>query len=294
MMNQRMDSAFILRHSAFAFRRSDAILEQCHMEACMTQQQSNESGAGVPALSPPPRNVTPRARRRAWAEPRVRFWWLASAALLLVAGYFAITQGSRWAEQSRLVRQGEHVTATIVEVEGIARQGFRSPTPADVVVEFTLGEATHRVPGRIEPQEAEAVMTQQTLAVSVDRRDPSRWVARTVAPALGRELLAVWLLLPPGILLALGAWLAWRSVLATWRDGQPLAALVVDVGQSAVAPLSRAVRCTPRDGRDSRILTVYLPQRHAAGLQPGDPLWLIAPPAQLHKAIPATPYEGSG
>jgi hypothetical protein len=50
----------------------------------------------------------------------------------------------------------------------------------------------------------------------------------------------------------------------------------MSLGQTPIAPRSKAVRCTPAESHDKRVFMVYLPAC-AAPAAPGDVIWVISP-----------------
>jgi hypothetical protein len=99
-----------------------------------------------------------------------------------------------------------------------------------------------------------------------------------------------------GILLAVGALALliafWRRgrMLAAWRDGKCIDGIVESVGRSAAAPHSWCVRWRPRDSRDKRLFTTYIPQR-GGDIHKGDPLVLLGDPRRPGRAIVAGEYQ---
>ena len=81
------------------------------------------------------------------------------------------------------------------------------------------------------------------------------------------------------------------KALRTWRDGAAVPALVVESRQTAVAPKSRFVRCTPADRSDNRIVGVFVPQSAARDLRPGDALWLVFPPGGRGRPVAAAWFD---
>src|SRR5215213_829827 len=72
----------------------------------------------VQTLPPPPRPLTPRVRRRAWAEPHVRFWWLAAVALVAAGVCMVVVQYREWRREVWLVENGTPVKARIEQAGG--------------------------------------------------------------------------------------------------------------------------------------------------------------------------------
>src|SRR3954462_10351620 len=77
-----------------------------------------------PEFPPPPREVTPLVRRRAWFDRRVRAWWVMAVILIGVATYYALSRLYFWAQEARLISKGDKVQA---EVTGGGSLGSDSP-----------------------------------------------------------------------------------------------------------------------------------------------------------------------
>jgi hypothetical protein len=237
---------------------------QPHSEA------QNDSSGSTPAS--PPRSINKSIRRRAWNEPRVRFWWISGLVLLAIAIGFAVDMGSQWASRRSIILYGEKVNAEVVELGGVTRNATMAPnTP--VKLAFELKGQSHTVAGILEGR-TEFIRTHDRVTIFVDSADPSRWTALMEVPPLSRELLAVWITLPLALILLVVAAGLRGGLLRLWRDGQAESALVLQSQHSALAPLSRMVRCTPADEGDTRVFSIFVPQRCGVP-QRGQAIWII-------------------
>src|SRR3954470_6845526 len=77
----------------------------------------SEISATAAAPPMPPRTVTPTARRRAWFDPRVRFWWGAGLVLIAASVYLLIGRTLAWRQNSRLSIEGTPVQAKVLQAE---------------------------------------------------------------------------------------------------------------------------------------------------------------------------------
>lgn len=202
----------------------------------------------------------------------MRFWWVAGLVLGLITIGFAVDQGWEWAGWRSLILHGQKVTAEAVEVGGVTRNVMMAPN-SPVKLAFELNGTPHTVSGVLEGR-TEFIRTHERIPIYVDPADPSRWTALMEVPPLGRQLLAVWIALPMTLALLFMALMLRNGLLRLWRDGQAESALVLQSQHSAIAPLSRLVRCTPVDEHDTRVFSVFVPQRHGVP-QRGQPIWII-------------------
>jgi hypothetical protein len=215
---------------------------------------------------------------------------VAGLILGLVSLSFCLTELRAWYRESRLIRKGTAVQARVEEVEGLTVAGktrnLRPETPFRL--SFPWNDDRREVMGRGEDLGGRSQLTTgDTITLRVDPKNPDRWTARDQPSSLlGR----IWwgLLIPlPIMFVLLVVSVARRSaVLRAWRGGEAVAALVVETRQSAVAPLSTVVRCTPADESDNRVLTVYVPRRFGRPRH-GDPLWLLVPAGKSEGAVAA-------
>jgi len=235
-------------------------------------QSEAQSDSADPVPAAPPRPLNGPIRRRAWNEPRVRFWWVSGLVLLAIAVGFAVDMGTEWSNWRWLIRNGQQVTAEVVEVGGVTRNATMAPN-APVKLEFKLNGQTRTVAGILEGR-TEFIRTHDRVSIHVDPADPSRWTALMEAPPLSRQLLATWITLPVALVLLMMAAVLRGRLLRLWRDGQAESALVLHSQHSALAPLSRMVRCTPADESDTRVFSVFVPQRRGVP-QRGHPIWII-------------------
>ena len=251
--------------------------------------QSNPSAILSVPPPPAPREVTPLVRRRSWMEPRVRVWWMAAAALLIVAGYFVAIQLAKSAQDRSLVKNGTRVQAEVVAANGIARKEYRVEPGTRAVFKLSY-RLPGREPGVIESQlkdQRTSISVGQTIPLYIDPADPRKWTDRMEISLLNDLLVGIMLL--PVALIMLGIALATRyAVLRTWRTGVSFPAVVVEMRQTAVAPLSRLVRFTPGGG-DNRVFSTLMPAR-LGSLSVGDTIWLVAPEWQPGRALVAAAY----
>jgi len=243
----------------------------------------------APPPADPPRPLIAKARRRAWNEPHVRFWWVSALVFLLIGLYFCVDRWRGWLAERRLIEGGTRVEANIDEAGGTTSPGKRVPPDSEVVLNFTFKGRSWRVNGLL-PGRSAPIEPGTTVPIRIDPDDPHVWTARTRPAPLGHELLGALLILPLFPLLLAVSLVLRARVMSVWRHGQSFAALVVDSRHSALAPWSHAVRCTPRDGRDNRLISVFLP-RTSYPPQPGTVVWLVAPPDHPHRSVAAMLFE---
>jgi len=242
--------------------------------------------AASASIQMPPRALTGLVRRRSWLEPAVRFWWVASLVLLIIGIWFVLTQVMAFHRERWLIANGTTVTATIINANGDSRTGAKFPPGTACTLSFTLGGQTVTVSGALDSY----ITTGQTVALRVNPNDPTEWTFRNEPDPLNSRLIAGAVIAVAVVATAVTAVVLRRRVLNIWRDAAAIAYTVVDTRHSALAPLSHAVRCTMLTGRNTRLLTVYLPGRLP---QPssGEVLWLLHPPSNPGAAIAIRAYE---
>lgn len=243
-----------------------------------------------PGPPPVPRALTPRVRRRSFADPRVRFWWAACAVLAAVALYFLVERMIAWGQELQIVRHGTQVTAIIDKI-GDSETGARanvSPENA-VTMHYELDGTQYTVDGFLEGRE-EVIALKEEIPIRVDPNQPQHWTYRTDVPPLGYALLPTGLVLPFAIAAGVVSLILRARVLRIWTTGTSQPFIVEGIGQTALAPLSRSVRCRVLESRDKRLVSVVIPRR-VANPKPGDILWLIHPQGKPATSLPAIVYE---
>jgi hypothetical protein len=224
-----------------------------------------------------PRRITPRAKRRAWGESAVRFWWKSALGVAIVAAIVAAGLIRQAREHRRLMEQGIPVTATIVDVEGTSRANFAVQRDHQVPVKLSVplpDGRTQILDARL-PSARGYAKVGADLPIRLDPNDPLVWAEQTeIEPWWSVVAVPVLMMLPiAAALLGIAKWRR-RRVLAVWRKGTPARGTVVDVRHSATAPKSRTIRYTIADGTDRRVFTMIYPIR--AGIpQPGESLDLL-------------------
>ena len=255
-----------------------------------SEQTPPEADVDFPAPPPDaPRPITPRVRRRAWAEPRVRAVALSALAASLACAYLLVSRYVEWRREAALVTQGTPVDALVTVGGTITLANKQVPPGTVVVLEYTVGGRKVTVTGTLKGRKT-YITTGRTVPIRVDPEDPERWTALTEPRPMRLELIGGLIVLPfAAVLVAAALFMRWR-VLSLWRDGVVTPAVVMDTRHTAVAPRTHAVRCTPVDPNDPRLLQAYVPARLGRPQQ-GDPLWLIARPAPSDRAVAAAWFE---
>jgi hypothetical protein len=249
----------------------------------------------VVASAPPdvPRPMTARVRRRAWTEPHVRFWWLLTAAMFVIGAYVCTREFVLWRREARLVREGRLVQAEIMRAGGLSSRWQLLPPDTVVTIQYELDGKQYTQDGYLKGRK-DYFKIRTMVPVRVDPSDPNLWTARTEPPVLSQQLTGAAIVLPALVVLAVVSVLRRAMTMRTWRRGQATVALTVESRQTALAPRSRLVRCTPADRGDNRVVSVYVPQRAARDLRPGDLLWLIFPPGGRGRPVAAAWFDGGG
>ena len=223
---------------------------------------------------PAPRAVTPRGRRRSWGEPGVRLWWLTALVLAAIAGTLTIGRLLGTAQDRRLVREGRKVEAKILKADhlGVVGQTISPEADATFTFDVELDGKRHEVSGKLK-QQREPLGPGKVVTLYVDPNDPSQFTDRTEV-AWRDDLFVLMLIAPVITVLVLVALVKRTMALRAWRDGEAMAAVVVETKQSASAPLSRLVRYTLRDVRDNRVFSTVVPTR-VGTLNQGDTFWVV-------------------
>jgi hypothetical protein len=252
--------------------------------------ETEAAGASGVSLSPPPRAITPHVRRRALTEPHVRSWWLLAGVLLAIGAYVGGREYWVWSREVRLIRAGQLVDAEITSGAGLVQRWQRVPPNSLVTLRYQVDGKTYDVTGYLQGR-TEYILLRSTIPVHVDPANPSVWTARTEPAGLVQQLTWALVVLPAFVaILVIGLWQRAR-LLRVWRDGEMHDAIVVDGRQTALAPKSRLLRCTPADAGDKRVVEVYLPGSRAADVRPGDLIRLIFPPGGRGRPVAAAWFE---
>lgn len=238
------------------------------------------------ALPAPPRPVTARARRRAWADPGVRFWWLAAAVLLAAAAYMAFVGHRAWSHQAWLSQSASVVQAKVVQASGQVFGSRAAPPDADVMLSFDWNGRPHQATGRLADRKpGEFVIVGSTVPIRVNPANPDDWTSFDRPPPPGGYFLGTMVAAPAAAAAGVLAWLARRGLLRTVRDGRGVPARVVGRQQTALAPNAVAVRCSPADA-GGRVVTVYVPRTSPAA-RDGDELLVLTRPNGGGRAVAA-------
>jgi len=233
-----------------------------------------------------PRAMTSRVRWRAGMEPGVRFAWLTGAILILIAVVLVGFAVAEWHHQRFLTTQGVKVQAVIIQANEWTVPGKKQPSDAPIILRFDW----HGKPYETKPQPlagwSEIITVGSVLPICVDPENPEDWTTLQHADPLGPRLVGAAVAAAIGVLTLLVAMILWKRVLNLWKDGIALETLVLDSHISALAPLSRAVRCTPADDSDSRVLTVFVPPAQGK-VKSGETLWVLCVAPKARRGLAA-------
>jgi hypothetical protein len=251
-----------------------------------------------PPIPDPPRPLTRRAARRAWAEPGVQFWWKSAIVVVLISGYVAWYHVAAALKQRYLVDHGVVVDAKAVKVLGVtekdnARYGAQRDQSIPVEFEVIMPDGQLVTLKGYLPQGEGWIKVNQEMKLRVDPNDLTHWAEMTDLEPWWRVLaIPLFFMLPVALVLLTIA--QWRrlATLRTWQHGDAATGIVVDLKHSATSPLSRLVRFTLADGDDKRVFVTLYPTRAAPA--PGEAITLVHPPGRPDKAIAAELYNDPG
>jgi hypothetical protein len=244
----------------------------------------------LPPPPQPPRAITKNARRRSWAEPRVRNWVLMAVVIFLIALWFVgLRIYASWSDRW-LIKHGVRVEADIIDVDGNTLKKLYEPElnlPFHMSFRMPDGRF-HMVNERLKAQR-QAIGPGKKVPLYVDPNNLNHWTDRVEISWLEDSLVGILLL--PTFFLLLGVALFNRmKILQAWENGHAIHASVVEIKQSATAPMSRVLRMVLGHYHDQRIFTTLIPTR-LARYQPGDVVWVIIPSTTPRWAILAELYE---
>lgn len=217
------------------------------------------SGSAVPE---PSRPVTPRVRRRVWAEPQVRGGLLLVIGLLLGAIILAIGSTLEWVQETNVIRNGVVIPAMAWHAGGARVQGMSLAVgvPVDIQYEYKGQKYTHT--GVLHNTGTQYV-SQTPFDIRVDPENPDIWANRTDMPSVAEKMMGVAIMLGVALVCAVVTLLLRRRWIALWVDGDRINARIVGQSSSALAPHSVVLSCAVRVGKTERPLLVYVPQKMA-------------------------------
>lgn len=244
-----------------------------------------------------PREITLRASRRSWNELPVRIWVILALAVALITTFFSVTKYLAGRYERWLIAEGAPLKADVMWINGTQdkRMEFKRTDRLQAQLGYTppAGQRLNFVPGwlaQLPDQKPEPVIhVGDQVPIRVDPGNPTVWTDRTQPKPWLVDFTIVMLLLPLLVLLGLLALFRRMRVLNIWRKGEIGAGVVVDLKQTAIAPLSRVVRFTLADGSDRRVFSTLHPAKEAP--KPGDLMWLLFPPGKPARAIVASLYQ---
>lgn len=253
------------------------------MQASITDSQ---------ALPPVPRPITPRGRKRSWAEAPVRLWVLLSLIVCLVTAYLFYSRISESLKERNLIYNGTKVDAIIDEIEGQTTPGIKVPRSSapNVKMHYKASDGTDaKIEGNLTRVLEGDVVVGETLPIRIDPKDSRIWTDRTEPRGWLANLSMPLIFLPLAVVSLLILIIKRQGVLKIWKNGVPATASVVSLQHSGLAPSSRLLRYALTESEDRRVFTMLYPVQ--AGLpEKGDELQLIVAPNDPSRAVVAKLY----
>jgi hypothetical protein len=213
-------------------------------------------------------------RWRAWVQPDVRFYWGIALVLGLVALGMGIAGAVDWNHERGLVVNGVAVNAVVQQAGDQTLAGRKQPPEALCILRFDWHGSAHLTQPAYLSGRQEYVAPQDIVRIYVNPDDPDDWTARSEPGPMGPRLLGAVIALAAALVAFVIAWLYRGRVLAVWKTGDAVESLVIEARNTALAPRSRAVRCTPVEEVDTRVFSVYVPAR-SGKLERGDHFWVL-------------------
>ena len=222
---------------------------------------------------PPPRPMLPRVRRRAWAEPTVRFWWVLAIVLLVLAPFVGAGPFRQWQKLSKLASEPP-VKAKILRTDRETVNG--RPVMAGAPVQIEIASTPPRqLWGTLDGwTNGPLPRIGDTIDIRVDPDDATAWAVVHKVPSMLSALATGLAIAAIAVIPLLIAFLLRSRVLKTWRLGEVREAAVVGQQQTALAPGAYAMRCVwiddeasgkgNRGGKatpDRSIFRVFVPKR---------------------------------
>jgi len=243
--------------------------------------------------SPPPsvpRPLTAHVRRRAWVEPRVRFWWMAAIAMLITGGGFIVIALHSRSHEIWLIDHGIRINSTVVIANGETVKKRPQLPDSMVILHFQWNGQEYEPRARTLPGRTEFIVTGSVLPIHVNPNNPEDWTWLDQPLPLLHTLIGAIISFLMAVIAVLMAWLLQRQAVRVWQKCDAVAAWVVDTQFTAIAPRSRAARVTPDMSSDNRLYTVYLPPSLEM-LQRGDMLYILRPSAGSSTSVAAAWFE---
>lgn len=213
-------------------------------------------------VAEPPRPVTPRVRRRLWAEPMVRGWLLFVVALLLGSIFLAIRSTMEWVEETNVVRNGVSVQAVAWHLGGARVVGMSLAQGAQVSIEYTYEGKKYTASGQLH-KTGQAYLSMQPFTIRIDPKKPEAWTNREDVPPVAEKMMGVGIMLIVAAICAVVMFVQRHRARSLWIHGDLVNARIIGRSQPALAPNSSALRCAIREGRTDHLVTVYVPQNLA-------------------------------
>ena len=220
----------------------------------------------------------------------VRVWIILTLAVAFVTIYFTITRIQEALDNRWLADHGVQINAIFTSVSGdpLPKRRLRNETMPSTI-KFTYGGKQYESELELEPKPGIPAVVGTELPIKIDPNNPSRLMEVAQPPPWSHELAVIAVLIPVLMIVALVVLWKRRGVLKVWRDEPLTEAVVVELRQTPVAPMSRVIRFTIPQSGGGRIWSTLMPAK--AGLPSiGQKFQIICPPGNPDRAIVAQLY----
>ena len=214
---------------------------------------------------PPPRPITPHAKRVSWFESGPKTWILLAALTLIGGLIVGVSQTRLGIAERTFIHNSDVIDAKIIQISG---QDFRRnesrASALSVRVQYTTPAANGQsnilvdTTGQLSVAIGKTISVGDTLPLRVSKLAPTTWSDRLEPLAWPRRLALPGVLVLLGLPMLLIAWIKRRTILSTWRDGTLMSGRVASVQASAISPMCKSLSVTEPGGR---VLGVLWPTR---------------------------------
>lgn len=256
----------------------------------MSTDAPSDTDADTRAADAPPRRLTSKAKRRAWAESSVRLWLVLAAVLVIIAGIFVATSVGDYLDERDLILNGEKKIATVVTIQG-DRGRYDMPRelvlPAEVQFERDDGSLyTERINLISRPGEIVSVGDAIEIRIRL-RATRYETTDRLEPPPLLEKFLPLPILLGmAGVSFALAS-VRRGAIVGLATHGERRTARVVEQKTSPLAPASKLLRFHYADDDARRVHGLLHPNPAPAK---GESFDVYARPGKPGKAVAADLY----
>jgi hypothetical protein len=202
----------------------------------------------------------------------------------------SLSAAAGWNHERWLINHGVVVRAVVQQAADQTIAGREQPPDAICILSFDWhGQSYTTRPDRLAGR-TDFIAPKDMVTIYVNPDDPADWTSLAHPGPLLPRMLGAAVAFGAALAAGLVTCLYYFRTMRRWKTAPAIEALVLESRNTAIAPLSTAIKCTPIDENDKRLFTVFVPRRDVV-VKPGETITVLTYPGQSAGALALAWFE---